>query len=184
MRQKHRKTVGGIAFGWWARNVNADTGVARKTRSQLRRASRASEVLAIEATHMLHSQLATLDAELNYKSDRYPIRLALLAHVVAGIETDGKTSIPAGLGRMVGEKRVMSELRFQRIISASDDWELANRLRRSMATIKGHASVSGTANDLFYWGETVRNRWCFQYFGSALPEALQDQSESDTSKEI
>lgn len=179
MSQDAYSAIGKVSFSWWASNIQADSGVAKKTRAQLRRASCPSDVLAIEATHQLHAQLQQLKLNADHNSDHYPLRLALMASVIAGIDEHARTPIPLGLGQSSGDKRALSELRFQRLLSASDDWELANRLRRCLPVLKRKANISITGIDLFYWGEKVRNRWCFQYFNSKLPDNLITESNAE-----
>jgi len=174
MSDVKKKTIESAVLGWWSSRIDADTGLARKTRAQLRRASRLSEVLVIEATHDLFARLRSVNENLDLSSERLPHRLALIATVVAGMDTHGKDSLPSRFGQSNGDRPVLSPLRFQRILSATDDWVLASRLRRASLQVKRNANIAQLGRDLFYWGESVQNRWCFEYFKTVAPKALSD----------
>lgn len=172
MNDSNKNTLHAAMLGWWAAHIHAESGVARKTRAQLRRASRPSEILVIEATHSLHARIRQVEGTSGIASEGYSIRLALIASTLAGVDNHVTTKLASRCGQLNGDMPVVSQLRFQRILSASDDWVLATRLRRALPQVKRSADVASLGTDLFYWGETVRNRWCFQYFGSTVPDTL------------
>ena len=161
-----KKTPGQVILSWWGRRLNSDTGAARKARAQLRRATSPSEVLALDVTHDLHGHLG-----INLARGDGPLRLALVAATVAGLNSSVRASLPRRFGEGDGDNRHLSPLRFQRILRAGDDWELAIRLRRALPIVGRTANVAGLGADLLRWGEDVRTRWCFDYFGAAPPDA-------------
>jgi len=179
---EEKKTLGAAVLGWWATSINAETGTARKARAQLRRASSPAEVLAMEATHELHKRIAAADGGRDMSKGNSPLRLAMIAATIAGVDsskTDRSVHLPVLFGKTNGDNRLLSELRFQRILRANDDWTLAVRLRRALPIVGRNANVAMLGNDLFHWGDTVKSRWCFDYFGAPPPASLQsDKTEN------
>ncbi|MDN2565200.1 type I-E CRISPR-associated protein Cse2/CasB [Aquibium sp. A9E412] len=167
------RTPGQIVLSWWARdlgnNADFDTGAARKARAELRRADTASRVLALEATHRLYRHLIEAGAGPRFAGDNGPERLALIATVIAGLDAHARRSLPARFGEKQDDRPRLSHLRFQRILRAGDDWELAVRLRRALPLAGRTANVAGLGTDLLHWNENTRNRWCFDYFGAPPP---------------
>ena len=162
-----------IIRSWWERalgnNPVVDNGAARKARAQLRRATTPSEVLSIEATHALHDDLVKVAAKPPFAEDGGPVRLALVAAVIAGLDGTARSSLPRRFGEKEGDNPRLSHLRFQRILRAGDDWTLATRLRRALPLVGRTANVGRLGADLLDWGENTRNRWCFDYFGASPP---------------
>lgn len=167
------RTPGQIILSWWGRdlghNPDFDNGAARKARAELRRADNPSEVLALEATHRLHRGLVGAGAGPRFAGSGGPERLALIAAVIAGLDAHARRSLAARFGEKQDDRPRLSHLRFQRILRAGEAWELAVRLRRALPLAGRTANVAGLGNDLLYWGEDVRNRWCFDYFGATPP---------------
>src|SRR5690606_10000516 len=82
------------------------------------------------------------------------------------------------LGQIVGkdDQRLLSNLRFQRLIRASDDdaadpAALAMALRRALPLIGNSCNVAMLGEDFLYWSEPTRIRWCFDYVGRPQPQA-------------
>ena len=176
-----KDTPGQIIRSWWRQSLghssSFNTGAARKARAQLRRATSPSEVLALEVTHDLHEHLGG-----NLARGDGPLRLALVAATVAGLDSSVRASLPRRFGEGDGDNRHLSPLRFQRILRAGDDWELAIRLRRALPIVGRTANVAGLGADLLRWGEDVRTRWCFDYFGAAPPDAPDADDAPDASE--
>lgn len=147
--------VGKIAFAWW-KDALGDTGPGRAARAQLRRASSASEIISIAATHDLN---ASLGGALTSRAET----LALIASALANIR---ETSAQTAAEQMEG---TISPLRFQRLVRIERPGELILPLRRALIQIEGRAHVGKLAADLFYWSDQVRNQWCFSYYGAGFP---------------
>lgn len=179
------KSIGAAVHGWWKTSINAGSGAARKTRAQLRRASTPSEVLAIGATHDLHKRIATAEkGRIMRYGDDDPVRLALIAKTIASVDEHIPVLLPKLFGQTTGDNPPLSPLRFQRILRAEDDWALATRLRRALPLVGGKANAAALGDDLFHWGERVRNRWCFDYFGASAPSVLKSADADDSNENI
>lgn len=150
--------VGAAARGWWRGHLG-DSGTGRATRARLRRVSAPVEALQIEAVHDLNRRLG---GALTGRGDT----LALIVVALANLRTDAKENVAE---RMAGQ---VAPLRFQRLVRIETRADLIVPLRRALAQIDGAANVAALAQDLFYWSDTVRTRWCFSYYGatSAAPE--------------
>ena len=162
---KEKPDIGAAAAHWW-RTALADTGPGRMTRARLRRCDTPAEALAVEATHTLHSALG---GGMKEQGDR----LALIAIALANVsESHAKTA-----AERMGE--TVAPMRFQTLIRTEKPADLIRPLRRALAQIEQSANVAALARDLFYWGEAVRNRWCFAYYGaaSAAPELVEETEE-------
>jgi CRISPR system Cascade subunit CasB len=100
----------------------------------------------------------------------------VLAHVRADAESaDGfRPAAARAVGRASLEDEdsaKMSVLRFRRLLSARDEAELAQQMRRLVALADGRVNVGDLAASLFFWGDKVRQRWTFEYYaaGAAAP---------------
>lgn len=80
-----------------------------------------------------------------------------------------------------GEPKALSPIGFDRLIRTHDPTELAVQLRRSLAVVGQGANVARLAQDLRWWTDATRARWCFDYYGAsqAAPDAEQKSEESE-----
>lgn len=173
MSQTDQQTPGSAILGWWNSAIGTQTGAARRARAELRRASQPAEVLSLAETHELHRRLANTANARDMSVGNGPVRLALIAALVASIDEHIQRGLPAGFGQLVNDRRMLSQMRFQRILHASDDWGLAIQLRRALPIVGRRANIAALGSDLYFWGDRVRNRWCFDYFSSRPPQSLQ-----------
>lgn len=172
MSEQPKPSPGGVVAGWWRDRIAPETGAARKARAELKRAASPAEVLAHEAVHDLNARLRKENGDWDLRNR--PETLALIAATLACVETGDSLSLPRKLGGRSDERRALSELRFQRIIRAADKWTLAILLRRTLPQVKKTCNAAKLGNDLFFWGDQIRNRWCFEYFDpqrSAQPDS-------------
>lgn len=175
---EERSDPGTAAARWWFQALSPDTGAGRLARAKLRRADSPAEVLAVEAAHTLHAGLREAGHDLR----RAPDRLALVAVALANLKQDDGAEAAARFGALVGDRPLLAPLRFQGLIRTHDPRALIRPLRRALAQIEHRASVARLARDLLYWGEDVRNRWCFAYYGAAAP-APERETGNDLSEE-
>lgn len=151
-----RPNITKAAFYWWNRELS-DHGPGRMARAQLRRCSTPAEALALPVTHSLHTALGVA---LIHRADT----LALIAVALANVRHSDARRAAERMGA------TLSALRFQALIRAKEPGVLFQPLRRALAQIDGRANVGALTQDLFYWGDKVRNRWCFEYYGAGHAE--------------
>jgi CRISPR system Cascade subunit CasB len=151
-----------IIFGWWARELgDRQSSAARGLAARLRRAGPV-DALTERAVHELAQALG-----LGRKDDD-GVRLAFLVRLLAEMREHVPQSLPRRLG---GAEPVMSELRFQRLMRASGD-DVSEALRRAITLVARRCNVALLSGDLLHWGEEVRRRWCFDYYGVDAPQGV------------
>lgn len=158
-------SVGANILGWWARELgDRQSAAARGLAARLRRAGPV-DALAERAVHELAQALALRDGA----------RLAFLARLLAEVREHDARPLARRLG---GAEPVMSELRFQRLMRAEGD-ELPEALRRAITLADRRCNVARLGGDLLHWGEDVRRRWCFDYYGVDAPQPVSDRPVSE-----
>lgn len=159
-------STGSILLGWWSANIGKrDASGNRALSARLRRAA-AVEVLSQRSV----VELATaLGINGGTRLSRFIPMVRLLAELRAH---DG-----APLARRIGGSNPMlSELRFQRLLRAEGD-EMEDLMRRAIVVADRRCNVAALAEDLLFWGDSVRQCWCFQYFGAESPNQLSRESQ-------
>lgn len=160
---------GEIAAAWW-REALADrtSGAARGLSARLRRAE-GMAVLAEPGVQALARRLGMGPAQAG--------DLIRLVQVLAELrDGDGAT-----LARRLGND-VLSPLRFQRLMRARGD-EFTTQLRRAILMADRRCNVARLAGDVLVWdhpdwGDAVRARWCFDYFGAPLESPIPEEANS------
>ena len=165
-------TIGDVVVEWYNSALGRDDGGARAARARLRRCNSPVEALAISETHELGERLRANGAS--------PDQLALLATTFARLKGTHGDRLAALFGKQESRdaRRPLSELRFQSLIRVRSHGELIVPLRRSLGVLGSDPACYGRAlaEDLYFWNEQVRNRWCFQYFGAALAAVNQEET--------
>ena len=171
--EREPERLGQIGLRWWASHVQPkdDTAAAKRTRAALRRVVAPVDAISVEAVHALERKLAEAEHSLR----RTPGRLTLLA-VALGHVKEHRQGHRAALtfGEPVGERRRLGAIRFEALMRATDPDDLMRPLVRALAVVDGRVDVAALANDLFYWSDAVRTRWCFDYYGApaAAPDPI------------
>lgn len=164
------QSFGAVCAAWWAELTNPEIGRSRAERAQLRRATTVAEVLTNAATHRLHRALLRAGHDLRSQ----PEKLALIVMTLAQVKDSGPR-LALLLGH--GDPKVYSTLRFDQLIRLQDPMDLARHLRRALTQVKHVAHVPALAEDLRWWNDATRARWCFEYYGAA--EAAPDLNTSE-----
>ncbi|MDD9985158.1 MAG: type I-E CRISPR-associated protein Cse2/CasB [Spirochaetaceae bacterium] len=155
-----RNKAAAVAEDWW-RALTADQSAGRGARrgalARLRRAVTPLEVMQEPEALRLIARLP-----------RNPERVATLAGILAYVrETEGRT-VARSIGRasLDDEKAILSEVRFRRLLQArNDELELLEAMRRIVRLTSGKVNVYDLSYAVLHWGDRVRKRWIFDYYG-------------------
>lgn len=154
---------GGIALGWWSREIAPrDIPAAKGLAARLRRAA----PMAV----LCEPAVIGLARALNIRPDRAG-DLVRMATLLAEVRDNTGETLAKRLG---GAEPVLSRLRFQRLMRAEES-ELTDQLRRAILMADRQCNVAALAQDLLHW-ERARARWCFHYFGAEAPSKLDQEN--------
>lgn len=154
---------GSIALNWWSKNIKPrENSSAKALSARLRRAA-TLDALCEPAVHELYESLQRNSELKRIAAERISRLVCLLAEVR---DHNKNKTLAQCLGG--GKTAVMSPLRFQKLMRVEGD-ELAASLRRAILMADCCCNVASLANDILYWGDMVRRRWCFHYYGSDVP---------------
>lgn len=167
------------AYLWWcALQPDAETGRAgdRAALARLRRAS-PLEALAMEPVIQLFGKLGYRTPE---DARRHLPRLATLACILAHIRPDQHRD-GVRFGRAIGRERgedaesaPLKPLRFQRLLAAETDEEIARGFIRALSILRAYVDVRELADLVLNFDrDEQRQRLVFDYYhaGSAAPGA-------------
>lgn len=163
-----------VILGWWKRALSDRTaGHARGLVARLSRATFA-EALTERAVHDLYGALVTDAGDDERRKRALPdgTRLGRLACLLAEVREHSEESLPKRLG---GKDPILSNIRFQKILRADDD-ELHDQLRRAIRMAKNECNVSLLGRHLLHWGDSVKMRWCFDYYGEQAPNPAEAEA--------
>ena len=155
-----RKRPAEIAHEWWRSLVLNESGAARGALARLRRAATPIEVMQEPEALRLIVALDRL---------RSPHRAAVLAGVLASVREGDEVTVARSVGRGQldgGESALLSEARFRRLLQSTED-ERMEHMRRLVRMLKGKANVPSLAVAILFWGERIKQRWIFEYYGAS-----------------
>ena len=151
-----------IAERWWRESIWDETGrhgTRRAARARLRRAAMPLEVIQEPEALRLIARLP----------DENPDRLAILAGILAFVRDDDEQSVARAIGRKSLDddaSALMSEGRFRRLLQAGGN-DLMDPMRRLVRLTKGKANIRDLSFAVLRWGDGVKKRWIFEYYGVA-----------------
>ena len=164
---------GEICAAWWHRELGVDTGSARKTRAEFRRAETPLAVLGVAAVHKLNCELVQAGYDLRNRADG-PDWLALIARILAHVTEPKGAPLAQKFG--AGDPPRLSRIRFDALIRSENPRELGSLLVRALRIVKGGTDLQRLANDLYWWNDRVRTDWCFDYHGASIAKpTLKDE---------
>ena len=168
-------SLDGACRAWWASMIVAETGSARRSRAELRRAASVTDALGVSATHELYRQLAEVGHDLRNRRDG-PDRLALIAVVLAHVAQDSPSTLAQRFGE--GTPKALSGLRFDALIRTREPRQLMRPLVRALAIVNGGANVRRLATDLYWWNDRTRIDWCFDYHGGPAARPFSEETKT------
>lgn len=155
------KGAGSIAAAWW-RELNPENGVQagwqKAALAHLRRAGTPLEAMREAATLRLIQRLPHFDNK---------DRVAALAGILAGVRNDEDRPVARAVGRrsLDDAEALMSEGRFRRLLQIERNEEFMDAMRRLVRLAGGTVNVCDLSGSVLYWGDGVRKRWIFNYYG-------------------
>ena len=159
------RDAGAIAAEWW-RDLNpldgSRSGQKRAALAHLRRAGTPLEVFQEAATLRLIQRLPRY---------RNKDRVAALAGILAWVQEDDDRRVARAVGRssLDDTEAVMSEARFRRLLQSVENRDLMDGMRRLVRLTKSRkVNVHDLSDSVLYWGDRVRQRWIFDYYGVGL----------------
>ena len=164
----HNHSVGYICQKWWQNSIAADTGLARRTRAELRRCDTTLAVLGISAVHDLNRELS----EHGFKLQKRPDQLALISVALAHVKTNQKPYAARLFGD--GDPKKLSPIRFNALIRTDEPRDLMRPISRALKIIDGNTNVRKIAEDLYWWNEKVKAEWCFDYYGASEAKPINE----------
>lgn len=90
-------------------------------------------------------------------------KLAAIAGLLAWVKSDSDTNLPYQMSELVGERPVVSGLRFRALLKIESTDDLYKGLRRALPLVDHKTNVIQLANDVFRWDDATRKRWAYSY---------------------
>lgn len=181
-----------IGRKWWTEYCHPRDGDPG-TRARLRRCATSTEALGIPAAVVLVRRMG-VPRTLGPTQEWRLVQAINLARVLAHVKEDELTQSPmyaAGWRSFPGiardrdgseERPVLSELRYQRLISIeSGGEEQVLGFIRLIHLLARRINVGEVANAFVYWNDRTKRNWTFEYYaaGIATPRDLQTTTEDD-----
>ena len=155
----HPKSALGMALLRWWEGLDNNRG----SRAELRRAHDLTAVALTGAYQHLYRTLLPFGwpeedkPENNWRNERLSAIAGLLAHV----KKLDERGLPVIMSE--GERPPFSELRFRRLLESSSLDDVFSGLRRALPLVAYQADVLALANDVLFWGDSVKKRWAYTY---------------------
>ncbi|GLW59741.1 CRISPR-associated protein Cse2 [Hydrogenophilus thermoluteolus] len=154
--------AGNVLEEWWLALAEN-----RGDRAELCRARSADDAALMPVTVQLVTRLqGTAVAQHGGWIERIPAIAGLAAH----LDPDARnavladtTPLPERMVRPKGDRPVVSELRFRRLLRTPRH-ELYRPMMRILALLDHQANLFELAESLFWWGPGMQKQWAFAYF--------------------
>jgi CRISPR type I-E-associated protein CasB/Cse2 len=166
-----------LAAAWWQElsfertggELRRAGGAKRAALAKLRRVEGPIDALAVPEAIDLYIRLRGADP--NVDADRVAAVAVALANLrperenlrsdrrVPGVFARKKFDEPKSAG--------LSEARFRRLLQA-EGVELLDAFRRLVRLLDGRADPRSLADAILHWGDRMRQRWIFEYYGVAI----------------
>lgn len=142
----------------------------RGGRSMLRRCASPADAVFVPAYHRLLRDLGARGFAVDRGEPKNLERIAAISALAARVDDDPKRKLPRQMAepRNPGGSAVVSHLRFNRLLAATEIAELFPLLSRALQLIDGRADLASLAGSVYAWGPDVRQQWAFDYFDKAL----------------
>ena len=161
MTNSAKRSGASIAYEWW-RSLNPTEGLqSGRHRAALARMRHAASLIEV----MHEPEALRLVARL----PRSPDRAATLAGVLAYVRETDERRVARAIGRTTmddDQSALLSEARFRRLLQVNEDG-LMEAMRRLVRMARWTVNVRDLSSAILYWGDEVKKRWIFDYYGVA-----------------
>lgn len=142
----------------------------RGGRSMLRRCASPADAVFVPAYHRLLRALGARGFDVDRGQPKNLERIAAICALAARVDHDPKRKLPRQMAepRNPGGSAAVSNLRFNRLLAATEITELFPLLSRALQLIDGRADLASLAGSVYKWGPDIRQQWAFDYFDKAL----------------
>lgn len=180
-------TIGERCREWWAEYCDPMSGDPA-VRARLRRCRSVAEVLTVAPAIGLARRLGGVRIERNALDNRFERALGL-ARILVHVSSNAPEPIMrvAGYAHFPGDRDsgddgnrpLLSETRFKRLLLAPPGEELLTMLIRLLAQVDGRANIARLAQDVWWWNDRTRERWAFEYYAAGVAAPTQQDSEEE-----
>jgi CRISPR system Cascade subunit CasB len=161
--------LGDVLRQWWEElhGIGAFKEKKAKTadRAELSRASTIEDIILLPSFQRACLRFKPFFPERDDgKWERSIERLAIILGLLAQIREHTEQTLPLQMASQIqGDKPVLSELRFRRLVQR-DRYDLYQAMCRVLPLLGNKANIYALANDVYYWGKDVKREWAFSYF--------------------
>ncbi|MBE7440785.1 MAG: type I-E CRISPR-associated protein Cse2/CasB [Spirochaetales bacterium] len=148
--------------GFW-HTLQQDTA----SRAALRRCHDVTETQFVPVIYELARSIRT---QKNYRNLE---RIGAVAGLCAWVrDIDNSAASGQQMSRTIaGDTRLVSEMRFRRLIQCQTVTDLYIPLVRILRLMKGQINLADLAQSVLFWGDATRKIWAYEYYGAAtVPE--------------
>ncbi|MEE3504182.1 type I-E CRISPR-associated protein Cse2/CasB [Acidiphilium acidophilum] len=172
MRLEREQRAGAVVKWWYGLQPRVEQGRTipgdRAALARLRRADTVMQASMIPTTLDLCARLGVAPDEVG--------TVALIAAILAHVREDGDERFARQIGGRADDDRLISSLRFQRLIEAAEPNAQLTAFRRAIAQARRRARISDLAESLLDWnhperGDQRRQRWLYDYYHTNDPSA-------------
>jgi CRISPR system Cascade subunit CasB len=152
---------------WW-QGLEED----RASRAVLRRCATLDTVTLSDAYQRFYRYMLSCGWPEN-SSEWQRDKLAAIAGLLAHVEADDMQHLrlPINMSELVGDRPLVSELRFRDLLKVESTDDLFVSLRRTLPLIDKKANIYQLANDVYFWGDKIKKDWAYSYRWPAKPSA-------------
>ncbi|MBF0559813.1 MAG: type I-E CRISPR-associated protein Cse2/CasB [Nitrospirae bacterium] len=150
-----------VLVDWWRELDNN-----RDERAVLRRCRTLTEVVFSPAYHRLRLAVSRFGV-VDYEG------LALVAGLAVRVKVHVESSTivqQMATGKADGSARV-SGLRFRRLLKVKEREALFSRMSRIIAILGSNVNLQSLAQSVYFWSDSTRKKWAFEYYSKATNEA-------------
>ncbi len=165
-----------VILNWW-NDLQKNTG----NRANLRRCNAPSETVFLPVSHILISKLkASMEGKHNFSADRVCAIAGILAHVK---ETNSISfAKQLSIQKPGSDQSLVSDIRFRRLLQYSyieNDELFYQKIIRIIHHIDYKANIIDLFSSLYFWGDSVKKRWAYDYYGTTYTSEKIDNEEQD-----